>query len=292
MSWDRIAIVGAGLLGGSIGMAVKERGLAREVVAWARRPEALAECLQSGAFDHASLTPSEIVSNAELVILCVPVARMSSLFERMKPHLPTGCIITDVGSVKVSVVGELETSVESIGCRFVGSHPMAGSEKSGLWAASPDLFEARVCALTPTERTDAEALEAVDGFWGALGMETLRMTPERHDAIVARCSHLPHVLSAALILAALREPDDFETRAMSGSGLRDTSRLASGSPEMWRDIALGNREKILAELDAFSAELGEFQRILRRNDAEALMRYFDRAKLIRDGWLNEKDGAA
>ena len=292
MNLNQVVVVGAGLLGGSIGLALKERGLAQKVGAWVRREETVSQCLESGAFDHASLDPEEVFAGADFVILCVPVARMAEVYAQMQPHLPVGCIVTDVGSVKTQVIEDLRNPAELGSVRFVGSHPMAGSERSGLSAAAANLFAGRVCALTPTDTTDAGALEAVEGFWRALGMATLQMTPERHDAIVASCSHLPHVISAALILTVFRNPEDSETRKMSGSGLRDTSRLASGSPEMWRDISMGNREKILAELEMFSASLGEFQEILRENDADALMRYFDRAKSVRDGWLIEKDGTS
>ena len=291
MDWRQVTIIGAGLLGGSIGLAMKAQGMSACRVAWARRQEVVDLCLSLDAFDEATTDIDQAVSGSDLVILCVPVSLMEPLARRALSSLAPGAVLTDVGSVKTEVVAALEPLLAEVSATFVGSHPMAGSEQVGIEAAAADLFLQRVCAVTPTERVTEETLKRVEGFWRDLGMEVLRMSPERHDGVVARCSHLPHIVASQLAAAVLRVPDDALMTTMAGTGFRDTSRLASGSPEMWRDIAQSNRKAILLELDAFEKELHAFREILSSGDIERLEAYFRRSKVARDTWMENEDGA-
>jgi prephenate dehydrogenase len=277
--FQKIAIIGVGLLGGSIGLAVKRRRLAREVAGFVRRPESLKDCEKAGAVDYATTDLLAAVSDADLVILCTPLSQMRSRVAEMLPALKRGAMVTDVGSVKAGVVRELESLVQKSGAHFVGSHPMAGAEKTGARAARADLFENAVCVVTPAKKSNAAAVRKVEEFWKSLGARTLRMAPEQHDALVSRSSHLPHIVAAALanlVLAPARP--EFQS-ALCANGFRDTTRIASGSPEMWRDIILANRENLRVVLDDFVRELQKVQALLRVQRVRALLRAADARKL-------------
>jgi len=280
----KITIVGVGLLGGSLGMAIRRRRLATEVAGFVRRAASVAGCKRLGAADLATRNLQGAVQGADLIVLCTPLAQMRPLVRRMLPALKPGAILTDVGSVKASVVREIETLAGKAGARFVGSHPMAGSEKNGLSAARADLFVNAVCAVTPTRKTSKAALRKVERFWAALGSRVVRLTPELHDALVSRSSHLPHVTAAVLADQVLDPAHPKDQAALCASGFRDTTRIASGSPEMWRDIALANRKNLDRALNVFIGELTKFRRALKRADANAISRLFERAKRRRDAW--------
>jgi prephenate dehydrogenase len=280
VEFPKITLVGVGLLGGSVGLAVKQRGVAGRVTGYVRRAESVGECLATGAVDEATQDLEAAVTGASLVILCTPVGDMEELAGQLKPHLAADAVITDVGSVKASVV----RAVEGVLPRFVGSHPLCGSEKAGVAHAHGDLFEGAACALTPTGQSDATAVEMVSGFWTALGGKVVSLTAEDHDAIVARTSHLPHVVASALVNAVLARPRAGESIFL-GTGFRDTTRLASGSPSMWRDIALTNAEAIARSIDELQAELEQLKTALGAKDAEVLEKFFAEGKSGRDGWL-------
>jgi prephenate dehydrogenase len=244
----------------------------------------LKDCEKNGAVDYATTDLLAAVSNADLVILCTPLSQMQPRAAEMLPALKRGAIVTDVGSVKAGVVRELESLVAKAGAHFVGSHPMAGAEKTGVGAARESLFENTVCVVTPMNRSNAAAVREVEEFWKSLGARTLRLTPEKHDALVSRSSHLPHIVAAALanlVLAPARP--EFQS-ALCANGFRDTTRIASGSPEMWRDIALANRKNLARSLDAFISELQQFQSALKKTDAKAVATFLETAKLRRDNW--------
>ncbi len=279
-----MSLIGVGLLGGSLGLALKQRGLARQVVGYVRRESAIAECLQVGAVDEATLDLGRAVSGADLVILCTPLGQMAALARGMAGALKPGTVVTDVGSVKAGVVRELEPVVGRAGGHFVGSHPMAGNERTGVGAAHAGLFEGAVSVVTPTERTSARALRQVRRLWQCLGCRVLELSPEEHDRLVSRSSHLPHVAAAALaslVLAPGRPPHQ---GTLCATGFRDTTRVASGSPEMWRDIALSNRRHLGRALGELVRELEEVRRWLAAGDGEALLRFFQTAKERRDAW--------
>jgi prephenate dehydrogenase len=280
----KITIIGVGLLGGSIGLAVKRRRLAHEVAGFVRRRASLKDCEKAGAMDYATTDLPAAVSNADLVILCTPLSQMRPRVIGMLPALKRGAIVTDVGSVKAGVVRELESLVQKAGAHFVGSHPMAGAEKTGVRAARADLFTNAVCVLTPTKRTAPAAIRKVEEFWKSLGARTLRLAPEQHDALVSRSSHLPHIAAAALVNLVLAPARPEFQSTLCANGFRDTTRIAAGSPEMWRDIALANRKNLSRAVDAFISELQKFQRVLKRSDAKAISKYFETAKARRDNW--------
>jgi len=280
----KITIIGVGLLGGSIGLAVKRRKLARQTAGFVRRTASLKDCERAGAVDFGTTDLLAAVWDADLVILCTPLAQMRSRGREMLPALKRGAIVTDVGSVKAGVVRELESLIHKSGAHFVGSHPMAGAEKTGVSAARADLFANTVCIVTPTRKTNPAALKKVEQFWRAIGSRVLRLTPEIHDALVSRSSHLPHVVAATLASHVLSAAQPKHQAALCANGFRDTTRIASGSPEMWRDIALANRKNLGRSLDAFIADLQKFRRLVKSGDATAITKFFETAKKRRDNW--------
>jgi prephenate dehydrogenase len=282
--WNKTTLVGVGLLGGSLGLAIKRRRLAREVAGYVRRPASVKECADAGTVDFATTDLLAAVWNADFVILCTPLGQMRLLVEQLLPALKHGAIVTDVGSVKGSVVKELETLIAQAGGHFVGSHPMAGAEKTGVASAQADLFVSAVCVVTPTKRTNRAALRKVGEFWKAVGSQVLRMPPETHDALVSRSSHLPHLVAATLAGHVLDPKHPPLLAVLCANGFRDTTRIASGSPEMWRDIALANRPQLRVALDDFVRELQRVQAILRRGRAVEIARLFETAKVRRDQW--------
>jgi prephenate dehydrogenase len=284
VQFRKITIIGVGLLGGSIGLAVRRRKLAREVAGFVRRPASLKDCERAGALDYATTDLLAAVSGADLVILCTPLAQMRALTEQFLPALKRGAIVTDVGSVKADVVRELEALVAKVGAHFVGSHPMAGGEKMGVLASRADLYVSAACVVTPTKKSNAAAVRKIEQFWKSLGALTLRLDAAKHDLLVSRTSHLPHVTAAALASLVLNPASPKPQAALCANGFRDTTRIASGSPEMWRDIALANRKNLSQSVDAFVAELKKFQAALKRGDAKAIEQFFLTAKQRRDNW--------
>ena len=280
----KITIIGVGLLGGSIGLAVQRRKLARQTAGFVRRTASLKHCERAGAVDFATTDLLAAVWDADLVILCTPLAQMRSRARELLPALKRGAIVTDVGSVKASVVRELESLIQKSGAHFVGSHPMAGAEKTGVVAARADLFASTVCIVTPTRKTNRAALKKVKQFWNAVGSRVLELKPEIHDALVSRSSHLPHVVAATLASHVLSPAQPRHQAALCANGFRDTTRIASGSPEMWRDIALANRKNLGRSLDAFIADLQKFRRLMKKGDATAITKFFETAKKRRDNW--------
>jgi prephenate dehydrogenase len=209
---------------------------------------------------------------------------MRRLAEEMLPFLKPGAIITDVGSVKGSVARDLETVLAGTRAHFVGSHPMAGAEKTGVLAAQADLFVNAVCVLTPTPNTDSAALAKVETLWRSVGARVLQLTPEAHDEFVSRSSHLPHVVAAELANLVLNPDSSPEQACLCANGFRDTTRIASGSPEMWRDIALANRANLSCALGRLMKDLQAFDNALQREDEKAITCFFENAKQRRDAW--------
>ena len=282
--WQKVTLVGVGLLGGSLGLALRRRHLAGRVVGFVRRPASVAESRKAGAVDAATCDLLEAVAGSDLIVLCTPISQMRPLLERMLPALTPGAIITDVGSVKAGVVRDLEPLAREAGAHFVGSHPMAGAEKTGVAASRVDLFANAVCVVTPGKRSHKPAARAVEGLWRAVGGRVLRLAPEVHDALVSRSSHLPHVAAAALANYVLDPRHPKRQPELCATGFRDTTRIASGSPEMWRDIALGNRRNLNGAIEALIRDLRRFQRALRGQDAAAISAFFKQAKRRRDAW--------
>lgn len=282
--WQKVCVIGVGLLGGSLGMALRRKRLARRVVGYVRRPGAVEECRRLGAVDEATTDLDGAVEGADLVVLCTPLAQMPGLAAAMAGRLKSGVVVTDVGSVKTPVVRQLEPVLHRVGAYFVGSHPMAGNERSGVGAAHPRLFDGAVSVVTPTARTDPSALGQVRHLWTGLGCRVLEMPPDQHDRLVSRSSHLPHVVAAALAALVLAPGRSGAQKALCATGFRDTTRVASGSPEMWRDIAVANRQHLDRALVDLIRQLQRVRRWLHRADGAALLQFFRTAKERRDAW--------
>ena len=287
MLFEKVTIVGVGLLGGSLGRALRERKLAARVIGCVRRRESIAECRRARAVDVATLNFTDGVADADLIVLCTPIAQMTSLFKQLLPHLKRGAIVTDVGSVKGGVVQDLESLAAKAGVHFIGGHPMAGSEKMGVLASRADLYQGAVCIVTPTKKSNRRALLAVEKLWKAVGTRVLRLTPEVHDQLTARSSHLPHLLASQLVNHVLSEKAPSEQASLCATGFRDTTRIASGSPEMWRDIAVANRRNLSKDLGQFISELQRLQKFVNKGDGKALARFFELAKQRRDAWCDQ-----
>lgn len=284
MQWDKISLIGAGLLGGSLGLAIRQRKLAAKVHAYVRRAESVAECQRLGVANLATQSMKDAVDRADLVVLCTPLSQMRELALQMRPFLKPGAVVTDVGSVKAGVAQELEPLLREYQVSFVGSHPMAGSERTGLAAARADLFHNAICLVTPTAQSPARAVSAIQAFWKALGGCPVLMTPELHDDLVSRSSHLPHVVAAELANYVLSPAHPREQVLVCASGFRDTTRIAASSPEMWRDVALANRKNLGRVLGVFIEDLQEFQLALEREDVRAIEEFFTKARQRREQW--------
>ena len=285
MQWRQITLVGVGLLGGSLALAIRRGQLAQSLVGYVRRPESVKDCQRLNAFDRVELHLERAVAGADLVVLCTPVGQMGPLIEQMSPVLGPDMLITDVGSVKGTVVAQLEMLVHRTGARFMGSHPMAGSEQTGLEAARVGLFKGATCAITPTPHSTPGDVERLVHFWQQVGGRPLVLAPELHDELVSRCSHLPHVAAAALVNLVLHQSHPPEQVDLCGPGFRDATRVASGSPEMWRDICQANRSELIRQLDELVSELGRFRQALAENRAAEVEAYLREAKLRRDQWI-------
>lgn len=279
-----MSILGVGLLGGSIGLAVKSVISDCQVVGYGHRRQTLDAAVAMGAIDQGYDVLAEAVRDAELVILCTPVGLFESLLSQLAAHVKPGAIITDVGSTKRSIVGAAERILPD-GVHFVGSHPMAGSEKRGVEFARTDLFQRALCITTPTAATDAGALERVESFWKLLGMRLTRLSPEEHDRMLAEVSHLPHALAAALV----HLPSD-AALTLAGKGFLDATRIAGGDGGLWRDIFLDNRDSLQSALAKARRELDRLEELLATDNGEALRAWLDEAAGRREALLRRKLG--
>ncbi|MEK7683937.1 MAG: prephenate dehydrogenase/arogenate dehydrogenase family protein [Verrucomicrobiota bacterium] len=287
MPWQKVTLVGVGLLGGSLGLALKRRGLANTVAGYVRRTASIAECQKFGVADWATCDLHQAVEKADLIVLCIPLGQMRSVAERMLPAIKPGAIVTDVGSVKAGVIQEMEPLVAGAGGHFIGSHPMAGAEKMGMSAARENLFVQAICAITPTAKTPPMAVRHAEELWQGVGGRPLVLSPELHDEFVSRSSHLPHVVAAELANYVLSPAHAKEQAMLCANGFRDTTRIAAGSPEMWRDIALANRKNLARVLGVFIEDLQEFQLALENQDEKAITEFFEKAKQRRDQWCSQ-----
>jgi prephenate dehydrogenase len=270
-----------------LGLAIRQRKLATKVHAYVRRADSVAECEKLGVVDFATQNLGRAVEGADLIILCTPLAQMGELTNQMLPHLKPGAIVTDVGSVKGTVVQELEPRIASVKGVFIGSHPMAGSEKTGVVSARADLFQNAICVITPDATSAPNALRSVQDFWQAVGAIPVCMSPEMHDDLVSRSSHLPHVVAAELANYVLSPAHPKEQAMLCANGFRDSTRIACGSPEMWRDIAMANRKNLGRVLGVFIEDLQEFQLALEREDVKVIEEFFVNAKQRREQWRGQ-----
>ncbi len=274
MKYQRVAIVGVGLLGGSLGLALRSRGLAHEVVGWGRNPEALRQALRVQAVDRIDLDLSGACFEADLVVVCTPVESIVDNVHKCCKQMSSDGLITDVGSTKRIICEQLSVSANN---NFCGSHPLAGSDKSGVAFATADLFDGRLTVVTPSESTPAELVQRTETLWQSLGSRTLRMSPGEHDRGVAQTSHLPHIVAAAL---AAGTPEAL--LPLAATGWCDTTRVAAGGVELWRQILGENRQPVLKALETFAASLNPWLEALRQGDSRQLEQLLEAGKKKRD----------
>jgi len=282
--FSQVAIVGVGLIGGSLGMILRRKGLASKVIGVGRRVENLKMAVEMGAIDRYVADPKEGVTGADLVVLATPVDTYDRHLQEWAACLKPGAIVTDVGSVKGQLVAQSERSMPE-GVHFVGAHPIAGKEKTGVAAGSDRLFAGARCIVTPTQHTNPQALEQVRGMWQETGSTVLMMDPFLHDQILGAVSHLPHAVAFALMNALIEirsQVPGLDLAGHSGGGLRDTTRIAASSPEMWRDIFLWNRENIVTFLEAYERSLGQLKELIRAGDAAGIEKALEQAKQERE----------
>jgi len=275
--FKKIAIIGVGLIGGSIGEAVKKRRLAGTVVGIGHRASSIDEAIARGAIDKGTLDAVKGVAGADLVIIATPVCLIPGFGKKVSRSLKKGCIVTDVGSTKSSIVGQLEKSMPA-GVDFVGSHPLAGSEKRGVVSAREDLFKGSVVIMTKTKKTDKAALKKLGSFWKSLGAGRIVIkSPEEHDRIVAQISHLPHIAAAALVNSASDESLEF-----ASTGFKDATRIAASDPGIWRDICVTNRKEIVRALDNYVRNLAKMKKLVKDGSGAKLRRELERSRARRE----------
>lgn len=284
LHFNQAVIIGVGLIGSSLGMILRRKQLASSVVGVGRRIENLKTAVDLGAIDRYVIDPREAVKDADLVILATPVDTYERHLKEWASCLRQGAIVTDVGSVKGDLVVRSESQIPD-GVHFVGAHPIAGKEKTGAAAGSDDLFSGRRCILTPTQQTNPQALEQVQALWQEAGAVVLTMDPQLHDKILGAVSHLPHVAAFALMNALIdiqTQVPALDLAGHSGGGLRDTTRIAASSPEMWRDIFLWNRENVVTCIRAYEQSLSELRQLIQTGDAAGIEKMLERAKEARE----------
>jgi prephenate dehydrogenase len=269
--FERLTVAGVGLVGGSLALAVREAGLAGEVVGFGRGEANLRVALERGVVDRATREPAAAVGGADAVVLAVPVGAYAAVAEAFRPHARPGALLTDAGSVKAGPVGVLERAWTGVG-PVVGAHPIAGSEASGAGAARADLFRGRACILTRTPATADDALARVRALWEAVGARVEVMSPADHDALLARVSHLPHLVAYALVGAVANAPRVAGRRALhyAGTGFRDTTRIAGSPADVWRDVALANAPALRTAVAEFRTALDALDRLIAAGDAAGL----------------------
>ena len=279
---NTLAILGPGLLGGSLALAVRARAPQCRVSLWARRESAVEEVRAAGICDFASTDLAQVVQGAEIIVLCVPIGAMPELAQRLAPMVGPNTLVTDVGSVKAPVVDALAPLFK----RFVGSHPMAGSEQAGLAAARADLFEGTVCLVTPHPGVDPAAVEQAAALWQLVGSSVQTIAPSEHDAAIGLVSHLPHLIAAALVdFVCAQNP---AAVGFCGNGLRDTTRVASGLPDMWTEILATNHAVLGGQLQAFIARLQEVSQDIAGGNDSKLKEFLTNAKVQRDRHIKQR----
>ncbi len=292
MALKKLVIFGVGLIGGSVALALKKaQGSnmpAPHIVGVGRNQDALETALNIGVIDAASNHVADAVQDADLILIATPVAQTAAILAAIKPHLGPNTVITDAGSTKSDVLARAQEVLGEKSNQFVGGHPIAGAEKSGVSAAMADLYINKNVVLTPTDTTSAHAISLTRTLWQTCGAKVTEMTADTHDGIFAAVSHLPHLLAFALVDDIAARPNAQQLFGFAASGFRDFTRIAGSSPEMWRDISLANKHALLNELDAYEAELTTLKTLLRNDDSAGLQALFERASVARNAWANAK----
>lgn len=283
--FGRVVIIGAGLIGGSFALALKQAGAARHIVGLGRSPEAMARALALGLVDEVCTTPAVALRGADLVLLAAPVAQTGPILASLLPHLEAHTIVTDAGSTKSDVVAAARAVFGARIGQFVPGHPIAGSEANGPDAARVDLYRGKKTVLTPLPENREADVDKVAAAWRACGAVIHRLTPAQHDKVFAAVSHLPHLLAFALVDETAAKPHAALLFEYAASGFRDFTRIAGSSPEMWRDISLANRDALLGELDAYLAQLTNVRAMLAAGDGAALENVYAKAQRARCAWI-------
>jgi len=284
---DTVVIFGVGLIGGSFALGLKAAGAAKRIVGLGRNPVNLRRAFELGVIDEASEDPA-IVAEADLVLIATPVGQMGAIMRAIAPHLAERTVVTDGGSTKQDVVALAYRTLKRRVAQFVPGHPIAGAEHSGVAAARVDLYHGRKVVLTPLPENSERSIRRVRAAWRSCGAKLYRMQPAEHDSVFAAVSHLPHLLSYALVDQVARHPNGKQLFDYAAGGFRDFTRIASSHPEMWRDICIANRSALLAELAGFERELAEVKQLLQKGDAAGLEKMFARARTARNKWLQKQ----
>ncbi len=286
-SSSTVVVFGVGLIGGSFALALKAAGAAKRVIGLGRNPANLQSALQLGVIDAIAEDPA-IVAEADLVLIATPVGQMGRIMQAIAPHLAAHTVVTDGGSTKQDVVALAYSKLKRRVAQFVPGHPIAGAEHSGVDAAKADLYRGRKVVLTPLPENSERSIRRVRAAWRVCGAKLYRMQPAEHDSVFAAVSHLPHLLSFALVDQVARHPNGKQLFDYAAGGFRDFTRIASSHPEMWRDICVANRKALLVELAGFERELAQVKQFLRRGDAAGLEELFARARTARNKWLQKQ----
>ena len=284
----KIVIFGVGLIGGSVALALKKADASVQIVGMGRSQQSLQTALDLGVIDVASFDIATALKDADIVLISAPVAQTTSILSAIKPHLNTNTVVTDAGSTKDDVLICAKQILGNQFSQFVGGHPIAGAEKSGVTAAMADLFVGKNVVLTPSPETSVQALASVNNLWETCGAKVSQMSAETHDGIFATVSHLPHLLAFALVEDIASRPNASELFSFAASGFRDFTRIAGSHPEMWRDISLANKNALLNELIAYQAELSILKKLIENEDSHGLEALFERASVARNAWAKSK----
>ena len=279
-----LVVIGVGLIGGSFALSLKRAGKVGRVIGVGRSAANLARALELGVIDEVSHSAAEAVRHADIVLVATPVGQMGRVFAEIAPHLPPHCVVTDGGSTKSDVVALMQQHLPAQLACCVPAHPIAGSDLSGAAAAQYGLYDKRRVVITPLAQTSAAAADQVGALWQACGARVYRMSAAEHDAVFATVSHLPHLLAFAYVDMIVAKQDGERCFDFAATGCRDFTRIAGSHPEMWRDIALANRDALLAELDGYRAALDSLRAELAHGDAAAMTERFERARGARHAW--------
>ncbi len=286
---NKLVIIGVGLIGGSVALALRAAGQVKQTVGVGRSQNNLDAALKLGIIDVAATDAAQAVADADVVLLAMPVGQINNVMSAIASHLSGHTIVTDVGSTKSDVLRCAQQQLPGHLARFVAAHPIAGAEKSGATAATADLFRGRAVVLTPMPENDPVAVQTVREMWAACGAVVREMAPQEHDAIFAAVSHLPHLLAFALVDEIAQRSNAEELFSFAASGFRDFTRIAGSSPEMWRDICLANQVALLSELDAYQAQISRLRAALEAGDSKALEQIFSRASAVRNAWIAQQN---
>jgi prephenate dehydrogenase len=295
MHLNKIVIFGVGLIGGSVALALKKAGAAPKIVGVGRNIENLQTAINLGVIDEAEADIAKALGDADLVLIATPVAQTQKILEAIIPHLSQSTVVTDAGSTKSDIAqyvmnaSKQAKNPEHFLSQFVGGHPIAGAEKSGVTAAKEDLFIGKNVVLTPNEKTSLDAIKLVSELWQTTGANVSEMPAQTHDQIFAAVSHLPHLLAFALVNNLANRSNAKQLFDFAASGFRDFTRIAGSSPEMWRDISLANKTALLSELEAYQAEISALQNLLKNEDSQGLQAMFEHASQARQAWQKEQE---